>query len=461
MQLPVAVHAPRISLPALPLLLALTLNLILAPHLSTAYGFQTLIHLPEGSEDSLDELLLESQRENTRPRPTQDTPLPPQIPKTLQLTGDQTAEKVTETEAENPLTAEQRHRKTLLAKCLAIYYTRQVDAEVLRPWSIMHGLIGYGEETRIIYRGRRLNATEYLCANGIGDDRRILRVDQGQLKTRVGPGVQGHEAQLLAMLAQANVSAEQPLTVDGQSFQVQDLIETEMRNCRSNTELTFRLLSLSHYLDTEQTWENDQREEWSLGRLLREELTEPVNEGACGGTHRLMALSYALEQRRREQRPIDGDWYRAQKFIDDFHEYTWHFQHRNGSFSTGWFKEKSFSADVEKKLYSTGHILEWLVFSLPKQDLQDPRVTRCVDFILNLMLAAPNYDLAVGPRGHALHALRMYEEKVFEKSDFTKYMNNQRLVKNNPQNAGGGASSKPEGPRVFPAGMRRGIFGRR
>ena len=105
-----------------------------------------------------------------------------------------------------------------------------------------------------------------------------------------------------------------------------------------------------------------------------------------------MALSYALAQRRAEGKPIDGHWYRAQKFIEDFQNYTWSFQHRDGSFSTGWFKEKKFSGDIDQKLYTTGHILEWLVFSLPEEQLNDPRITRSVDYILNLMLSAPNYD---------------------------------------------------------------------
>lgn len=361
------------------------------------------------------------------------------------------------------LTPRQLERKNVIARCLAIYYTRQVDAEVLRPWSIMHGLIGYGEDTLIIYRGRRYDATEYLCANGIGDDRRILLAENGKLKTRVGPGVQGHEAQLLAMLAQANVSFNQPLNVDGQNFQVKDLIQTEMDNCRSDSELTFKLLSLSHYLHSDRTWQNAFGEEWSLERLLREELAQPVNDGACGGTHRLMAISYALAQRRAEGKPIAGHWYRAEKFIKDFQKYTWSFQSPEGSFSTGWYKEKEFSGDVERKLYTTGHILEWLVFSLPEEQLDDPRITRSVDYILNLMLSAPNYDLAVGPRGHALHALRMYEEKIYGKSDYTRFMNNKRLVNNNPQNGGGTSnrSAQSEDSRLLPAGLRRGLFGRR
>ncbi|MCP4080823.1 MAG: hypothetical protein GY819_09450 [Planctomycetaceae bacterium] len=382
---------------------------------------------------------------------------PPQVP------AEAAQETLDDGELPRELTDRERERKNALSKCLAIYYTRQVDAEVLRPWSIMHGLIGYGEETLIIYRGRRYDATEYLCANGIGDDRRILYAEDGKLRTRMGIGVQGHEAQLLAMLAQANVPHSRPLTADGQDFTVADLVQTEMESCRSDSELTFKLIGLAHYLQSDKVWENAAGEEWSLERLLKEELAQPVDDGACGGTHRLMALSYALAQRKAEGKPIDGHWYRAERFISDFQAYSWKFQHREGSFSTGWFKEKKFSGEVEKRLYTTGHILEWLVFSLPEEDLKDPRIERTVDFLLNLMLSTPNYDLAVGPRGHALHALRMYEEKVFGKSDYTRFMNNKRLVNNNPQNGGG--TSKPDQKsgdvRLFPAGFRRGKFNRR
>ena len=111
------------------------------------------------------------------------------------------------------------------------------------------------------------------------------------------------------------------------------------------------------------------------------------------------------------------------------------------------------------KLLEAGGIL---VFSLPEEQLHDPRITRSVDYILNLMLSAPNYDLPVGPRGHAIHALRMYEEKMFGKSDYTRFMNNKRLVNNNPQNGGGPStsSSETENGALFP-GLRRGLFGRR
>ena len=42
-----------------------------------------------------------------------------------------------------------------------------------------------------------------------------------------------------------------------------------------------------------------------------------------------------------------------------------------------------------------------------------PRVTRAVDYLTELMLQNRDHDWEIGPRGHALHALALYDERVF------------------------------------------------
>jgi hypothetical protein len=68
---------------------------------------------------------------------------------------------------------------------------------------------------------------------------------------------------------------------------------------------------------------------------------------------------------------------------------------------------------VERRIETTGHTLEWMVYSLSDEQLQDPRVVKGVDFLATLMWDHPDYDWKIGPRGHALHALAMYDERVF------------------------------------------------
>ncbi len=304
-------------------------------------------------------------------------------------------------------------RSERIAQVLATYYVRQIDADRLRPWSIMHGLIAYGPDSRIIAGGHPVNAVEYLCNNGAGDGMTLMYLSNGQLKTRIGQGVQGHAGQLLAMLAQSGVPASYPLKVEDREFQVQDLIEYEQRGCRSGTELTFKLIALAHYLPPNSVWKNDLGETWDMQRLIREEMAQPVTTGACGGTHRLMSLTYAVWQLERTGQPLVGEWHNAARMLGAWQERAWKFQNADGSFSTEWFNGPGADLSLDKRLYTSGHTLEWLACSLPEEQLGDPRMTAAVDYLLELMLGAPGYELDVGPRGHALHALLVYQMRMF------------------------------------------------
>ena len=51
----------------------------------------------------------------------------------------------------------------------------------------------------------------------------------------------------------------------------------------------------------------------------------------------MTGFSYAVRKREQRGEPIEGQWLRAKKFVDDFHEYTFKLQNPDGSFSTEWF----------------------------------------------------------------------------------------------------------------------------
>jgi hypothetical protein len=87
-------------------------------------------------------------------------------------------------------------------------------------------------------------------------------------------------------------------------------------------------------------------------------------------------------------------------------------QNPDGSFSTEWFNRPANSSDTARKLQTTGHILEWLAWSLPEDELRDPRVIKSVEFIATMLAEQPNHDWSVGPLGHALHALAIYDKRL-------------------------------------------------
>ncbi len=338
-------------------------------------------------------------------------------------------------EKNQALTPEMIARRDKIELCLASYYPAHVNADILRPWSIMHGLIAYGQDTLVLTGKKRIDAVDYLCANGVGNDRRILSVKNGKLQARKGDGYQGHHGQLLAMFAQSDVPIDHPIQVDDQLFTVGDLVELEKKSCRSRSELTFQLIGLAHYLDSDSRWKNSLGQNWNIPKMISEEIVQPINGAACGGTHRLMGLSYAVQKRMDDDKPVEGQWKRAENYIKQYHEYTMKLQNPDGSFSTDWFEGLSDSGKDADKLKTTGHILEWLAYSMPTDQLHDPQIDAAVDFLVDVMLDVPKNKFGVGPmdvgpKGHALRALRLYETAMFgESSNHQKFASDENIIR--------------------------------
>lgn len=309
------------------------------------------------------------------------------------------------------LTPEQIELRDRVRTCLKYYYDNPESTSNKSVWGIMHALIAYGVDTQIIAGNRKVNAIGWVCYNGNCNGQRLFYLQNNKLQARIGPGVQGHPGQFLAMLAQSRVKTDFPIKVEGREFTVADLIEMEKLSCDSKTELTFKLIGLAHYLDTDATWTNQAGQEWSLPRLIKEELAQPVIKGACGGTHRMMGFSYAIKKREKEGKPVEGEWLRARKFVDAYHEYTLNLQNTNGSMSTEWFKGRGDWGEAPRRVETTGHILEWLVYSIPQDQLFDAKVVKGIDYLTKLLEGNRTWE--IGPKGHALHALMIYDQRAF------------------------------------------------
>jgi hypothetical protein len=209
------------------------------------------------------------------------------------------------------------------------------------------------------------------------------------------------------------VQIDYPLIIDGRRMAVADLVKSEQATCRPGTELTFKLIGLSHYLSTDASWQSDSGQQWDMERLLREELAQPIVGACCGGTHRLTGFAYAVRKREQSGKPMTGQWQRAEAYLDDYHEYTFRLQNADGSFSTNWFARRGEWGDLNRRLNTTGHTLEWLVYSLPEQQLDDPRLVRAVSYLAELMWQYRGHDWQIGSKGHAIHALALYDERRF------------------------------------------------
>ena len=300
-------------------------------------------------------------------------------------------------------------------KTLATYYQEPISIADHSPWGIMHALIAYGVDTQIVVNGKQVNAIGHMCFNQPCRGMQLMTLEGKNLRVQIGPGYQGHAGQFLAMLAQSRVMVDYPIRVGGREFTVADLIESEKQTCRTKSELTFKLIALSHYLPLETTWKNDLGENWSISRLIKEELAQNVVGAACGGTHRMTGFSYVVNRKIKLGEEFDGQFLRASKFVDNYHDYIFKLQNSDGSFSTNWFAGRGDDPTEKRRIETTGHMVEWLVCSLSKEELTDPRVVKAVDYLSKLLLnlAQKKQTIEIGPRGHALHGLAIYGERVF------------------------------------------------
>jgi hypothetical protein len=335
--------------------------------------------------------------------------------------GEDTDARPTTAPVRRPLTSDQRALSTRVRRVLNTYYKRQLNSRDHNPWEMMHAIIAYGVHTKIHRGGPKaptVNAVSYLCWNGTCHGLELLYLDKNRVNARKGPYVQGHYAQLLAILAQSRVPKDYPLRVGDRKFTIADLIETEKLTCDDGMELTFKLIAFSHYCDSDMTWHNDKGEEWDIPRLIKEELKAPIlSNAACGGTHRLTALAYAVRNRAKQGHEIDGAWLRAQKYLNDYHRYNFSLQNSDGSFSTEWFRRREARDDLDRRLQTSGHILEWFVYSLPDEQLTDPRVVKAVKYVSGILAAQPSREWEIGPLGHAIHALAIYDQRVFKAAE--------------------------------------------
>ncbi len=318
------------------------------------------------------------------------------------------------------LTPELQQLRDKVQRALKLYYPRHQSARDNTPWEVMHAIIAYGVDTQLFKTtpgSEKVNAIGWMCYNHPCAGDQMLLVDHGKVDARRGVGVQGHAGQFLAILAQSHVKSDYPLHVSGKDFTLQDLIEHEKETCVAGEELTFKLIALMHYLDSDSTWRTRDGQQWSIQRLVHEELKQPIRGAACGGTHRLMGFSYAVNKRIQRGKPMVGEFTRAQKFIQDYHRYTFSLQNPDGSFSTEWFTRAGNNPDIDRRLKTSGHILEWLAFSLSDDELRDPRTVKAVDYLATILLQNDRHKWEIGPLGHGLHSLSIYNNRVFKTAE--------------------------------------------
>jgi hypothetical protein len=311
-------------------------------------------------------------------------------------------------------------RQVLAAQQRQAFNTRQN-----LPTEIQSVCLAFGCDSEVTEGtdGKRINAITCLCWDYPCAGMEMLGVSRKHLAAHVGYGYQEHPGEFLAMLAMSRVSEDYPVRVGRDVRKVADLIEAEKLGCRSGGDASLKLIGLSYYV-ADQEWKNDLGETWSVGRMITDEIGQPIVGAPDGGLNRLLGLGYAVSRRLKRDQPLDGPFGRAQKYVADFCEYALRLQSADGSWGPNYLADRTANPDVASQLRSTGRVLEWLVTSLPDEKLTDRRLQDAVACVTRVVASeryqynAPSLSTQeIVSLGHALHALNMYDQRALKPFD--------------------------------------------
>ena len=248
----------------------------------------------------------------------------------------------------------------------------------------------------------------------------LLRNDGRRVIARVGHGFQNQPASFAALLAMSNILPDYELRVGGGSFTIADLIESERRGVSRGMNMSMALVALSFYGNPNDQWQNDFGETWNIERMVTGELNRPLNQGTSEVTDWLLGLTAAVKLFESENIPIRGPMALAKRQLQVYQDFVMSIQNDRHLWHPKFFLYKGFNPNAFETMFSSGHILRWLVFSLPDNELRDPQVVRTVmsltttvnrvrpETMANNMTARQLESLAV-----SLHALSIYYQRVF------------------------------------------------
>ena len=300
---------------------------------------------------------------------------------------------------------------------------RTLSTETHGAWQILHGVLAYGDRFVIQTPDGSQPAIDYLLAGGTVDGfepmpghrfgpppRRGLKMEM-QPSTKVG---QGHRDQWLAILAQSGLRVDAKIESSSGTYTIEDWVRQTEHEIPRNLELEFSwtLIALTAYRETSHSWQAVDGRRYDIENLLASEVEQNLAESSCGGTHRLIGMAMALNQRRRENAPLTGVWLTAQQRVNEAVAMAEKNQNADGSFSVAYLHRPGWTRDLGESLGTTGHVLEFLSFAASDETLRAPWVERTVRHLCRLLKDCEGVDLECGVLYHALHGLAEYQSRI-------------------------------------------------
>jgi hypothetical protein len=317
-----------------------------------------------------------------------------------------------------------------------VYQTREAQRRRLlstaehTPWQIMHGMLALREEFLIRHNGQPVSCLEWIKSGPTFQNENWFEKTQIRVLTgrgnnayemmTVGRGhpynkayaFEGHINQFVAIMSMSGVPLETQFQTPQGPVSMCDMLTYAKMTVNEKEEVTWTLWALSRYLPSDAEWINANGEKWSIERLVKIETAKSLQGAPCGGTHGLFALAHARNVYLRTGKPLVGVWLEAEQKIRRYIQTARMQQNSNGTLSSNYFRGREYKQDFDKRMGSSGHLLEFLMMALPSQELNASWVRRAIEATSNDLMANRKSIVSCSPLYHATSALSIYVDRV-------------------------------------------------
>ncbi|MDA7978906.1 MAG: ADP-ribosylation factor-directed GTPase activating protein isoform b [Pirellulales bacterium] len=297
---------------------------------------------------------------------------------------------------------------------------RYLDTSKHGAWQILHGVLAFGPELRIRHEGQLKRAVDVISEGGMIYGF-LLRPTEHGLDSIVQAGSlqgQGHDDQWLAELTQANLNLDFPIRWGEKDYTLGDMLRQAQWDLNANSEATWTLMALATFLPIDAEWDSSDGTTWNFPKLLELEVSRDINDpeiSACGGTHRLVGLCLAVNNYMASHpgAKLTGPWAKADLKIQEAITKAKEFQQSDGAFSAQYFVRPAVTPEVEERIGTTGHTLEFLSFAMTKQQFEERWVANAANHLCELLEATKDQPVECGALYHAIHGLQRYRYRIW------------------------------------------------
>ncbi len=307
---------------------------------------------------------------------------------------------------------------TELDRAIELTSKRFLTANSHSPWQIFHGILAMKRDFQLKLGDGKVSAIEWIATSEPRFDNLPLL-----LKTAHGAkfhpytrtyAFEGHPAQFMALMTQSNLPVDYKFKIGGEQFALTDFLNNIMKEVNSKEELTWVLWTLQHYLRPDAQWTNQFSEPWSIEKLVQLESAAPVNGAACGGNHRLFALTRTRDKHLLRGGRLDGVWAQADLKIRQHVELARQLQNSDGSFSAKFYEAPGAINDVNKRFNTTGHTMEFLSIGVPTHRLNEQWLRNAASMLSRELVYNAQRPIDCGPLYHTLNSLMIYRDRLRE-----------------------------------------------